>query len=269
MGATEDEAVYVLDGLYGHESQIDIDEHYVDTGGASDHVFSLFTLGGKRIAPRLRDLKDWRLHGFEGADAYPAIGHHIGDRIDAAAIREGWDEALRAGVSMVDRLVVPSTLLKKLAALPKTNTLSRALREIGRIERTLFMAEWYSSPQLRGRCRAGLNKGEAGNKLTRAVFFHERGEIRDGSFESQAFRASGLNLVIGAIILWNTVYLSRVVESLRAEGYDLPDHIIRHVSPQIWEHINLTGIYDWRGEAQQKGTFRPLRTAQEKLRGTA
>jgi len=201
-------------------------------------------LGGKRVAPRLRDLKDWRLHSFEGADAYPTIKHHIGDRIDAAAIREGWDEALRAGVSIVDRLVVPSTLLKKLAALPRTNTLSRALREIGRVERTLFMTEWYSSPQLRDRCRAGLNKGEAGNKLTRAVFFHERGEIRDGSFESQAFRASGLNLVVCAIILWNTVYLSRVVESLRAEGHDLPDHIIRHVSPQIWEHINLTGIYD-------------------------
>jgi len=269
MGATEDEAIYVLDGLYGHESRIDIDEHYVDTGGASDHVFSLFALGGKRVAPRLRDLKDWRLHSFEGEDAYPTIKHHIGDRIDAAVIREGWDEALRAGVSMVDRLVVPSTLLKKLTALPKTNTLSRALREIGRIERTLFMIEWYSSPALRDRCRAGLNKGEAGNKLTRAVFFHERGEIRDGSFESQAFRASGLNLVISAIILWNTVYLSRVVESLRAEGHALPDHIIRHVSPQIWEHINLTGIYDWMGEAQQKGTFRPLRAAQEKLRGAA
>jgi Tn3 transposase DDE domain len=62
--------------------------------------------------------------------------------------------------------------------------------------------------------------------------------------------------VLSAIILWNTIYLSPVVESLRAEGHDLPDHIIRHVSPQIWEHINLTGIYDWRGEAQQKGIFR-------------
>jgi TnpA family transposase len=183
-------------------------------------------------------------HGDRGI-GHPTIKHHIGDRIDAAAIREGWDEALRAGISIVDRLVVPSTLLKKLAGLPKTNALARALREISRIERT----EWYSSPQLRDCCRAELNKGEAGNKLTRAVFFHERGEIRDGSFESQTFRASSLNLVVSAIILWNTVYLSRAVETLRAEGHDLPDHIIRHVSPQIWEHINLTGIYDWRGEA--------------------
>ena len=92
------------------------------------------------------------------------------------------------------------------------------------------MIEWYSSPELRDRCRVGLNKGEAGNKLARAVFFHERGEIRDGSFESQAFRASGLNLVVSAIVLWNTAYLSRAVESLRAEGHELPDDLIRHIS---------------------------------------
>jgi hypothetical protein len=59
----------------------------------------------------------------------------------------------------------------------------------------LDMIEWYSSPGLHDRCRAGLNNGEAGNKLTRAVFFHERGEIRDGSLESQAFRAPGLILI--------------------------------------------------------------------------
>ncbi|QND61792.1 Tn3 family transposase [Mesorhizobium huakuii] len=69
------------------------------------------------------------------------------------------------------------------------------------------------------------------------------------------------NAVVSAIILWNTVYLSQVVESLRAEGHDLPDEIIRHISPQIWEHINLTGIYDWNGEGRPEGTFRPLRHA--------
>ena len=45
------------------------------------------------------------------------------------------------------------------------------------------------------------------------------GEIRDRTFENQCYRASGLNLVVAAIILWNTVYLSRAVEQLRAEGY--------------------------------------------------
>ena len=218
---------------------------------------------GKRFAPRLRDLKDWRLHVFEDADAYVLLKRHVGERIDTAAIREGWDEVLRIGLSIEGRTVAPSTALKKLAALPRTNMLSRALREIGRIERTLFMIEWYSDPNLRSRSRAGLNKGEAGNKLTRAVFFHERGEIRDGSFESQAFRASALNLVVSAIILWNTVYLSRVVDHLRAKGNDLPEDLLRHASPQIWGHINLIGTYDWSGKARPpSGEFRRLRIPQ-------
>ncbi|NBS01410.1 MAG: Tn3 family transposase, partial [Rhizobiales bacterium] len=154
---------------------------------------------------------------------------------------------------------VPSTILKKLAASPRESQLAKALRELGRIERSLFMIEWYSSPALRRRCQAGLNKGEAAHKLKRAVFFHERGEIRDRSFESQAFRASGLNLVVSAIVHWNTVYLDRAATHLRMAGRTIPNDLLKHVSPLSWEHINLTGIYTWDSEHQMPEGFRSLR----------
>ncbi|MBP7785604.1 MAG: Tn3 family transposase, partial [Bifidobacterium sp.] len=41
-------------------------------------------------------------------------------------------------------------------------------------------------------------------------------QIRDRSFEQQRYRASGLNLVTAAIVLWNTVYLERATSALRA-----------------------------------------------------
>jgi TnpA family transposase len=47
------------------------------------------------------------------------------------------------------------------------------------------------------------------NALRRAVFFNRLGEIRDRSYENQRHRASGLNLPVAAIILWNTTYLQR------------------------------------------------------------
>jgi|GEM_PF-4302857 len=55
----------------------------------------------------------------------------------------------------------------------------------------------------------------------------------------------------------------------RVENHDLPDDIIRQISPQIWEHINLTGIYDWNGPAQFVDAFRPLRRANQKIAETA
>ncbi|KOF12405.1 transposase [Ensifer adhaerens] len=259
ISPTESEAAYVLDGLFDHDTILDIEELFTDTGGASDHVFALFALIGKRFAPRLRNLKDRKFHTFEKANAYPALANHIGAPINTALILEHWDDLLHLAASITTRSVVPSTILKKLTASSKASQLAKALRELGRIERSLFMIEWYSSPALRRRCQAGLNKGEAAHKLKRAVFFHERGEIRDRSFESQAFRASGLNLVVSAIVHWNTVYLSRAVAHLRQSGRVIPDALLKHISPLSWEHINLTGIYSWDDEQQMPEGFRPLR----------
>ena len=80
-------------------------------------------------------------------------------------------------------------MLRKLSAYPRQNGLAVALRELGRIERTLFTLDWLKNVDLRRRANAGLNKGEARNALARAIFFYRLGEMRDRSFESQVYRA--------------------------------------------------------------------------------
>ena len=127
---------------------------------------------------------------------------------------------------------------------------------------------WWVSIRMRGGlygqyAHAGLNKGEARNALARAVFFNRLGEIRDRSFEQQRYRASGLNLVTAAIVLWNTVYLERAANALRGHGQAVDDGLLQYLSPLGWEHINLTGDYLWRSSAKiGAGKFRPLRPLQ-------
>lgn len=48
-----------------------------------------------------------------------------------------------------------------------------------------------------GSCLAILNKGESRHALARAIFLHQLGELR--------------NLVVKALIMWNTIYLSRAI----------------------------------------------------------
>lgn len=148
---------------------------------------------------------------------------------------------------------------------PRQNGLAIALRELGRIERTLFILDWLQSVELRRRVHAGLNKGEARNALARAVFFNRLGEIRDRSFEQQRYRASGLNLVTAAIVLWNTVYLDRATQAMRETGSKaFDDALLQYLSPLGWEHINLTGDYVWRQNRKvEDGKFRPLRNAEK------
>jgi TnpA family transposase len=253
-------AAYVLDGLLHHESALSIKEHYTDTAGAVDHVFGLCHLLGFRFAPRIRDLKDRRLYVFEGRKRYGLLQSLIGGAVSKKLFEENWLEILRLAASVRAGTVAPSALLKRLAAYPRQNTLAKVLRDIGRIERTLFTLDWITDPALRRRSNAGLNKGEARNALARAVFFNRLGELRDRIFEHQCYRASGLNLVVAAIILWNTTYLCRAVDQLRTEGHDIPDELLAHVAPLGWEHISLTGDYVWTSFDALKGRFRPLRS---------
>src|SRR4051812_36105908 len=69
----------------------------------------------------------------------------------------------------------------------------------------------------------------------------------------------GLSLVTAAIIHWNTVYLDLAVRRLRTDGIAVPDEKLAHIAPLEWEHISLTGDYDWAAASPPPGGFRPLR----------
>jgi TnpA family transposase len=263
IAATASEALHILDGLLYHQSEVTVRRHHTDGGGDSEHVFALLALLGFQFAPRIPDLKHRRLYSFDKPSAYPALEPLIAGRINLALIRVHWPEILRIAASIRSGTVTASLIMRQLAAYPRQNGVAAALRELGRLERTLFTLDWIEDPELRRDTSRELNKGESRNSLARAVFIHRLGEIRDRTYENQQHRASGLNLLVSAITLWNTRYLSRAVVALR-ETKDVPDHLLAHLSPLGWEHINLTGDYVWSPAdetTENRDGFRSLRPA--------
>ncbi|MGE0283436.1 MAG: Tn3 family transposase, partial [Rhizobiaceae bacterium] len=245
MNANASEAIYVLDGLLYHGSDLAIETHYVDTGGVSDMSFALCHLVGFQLVPRLRGLKDRKLYLFPG-DAPPEnLASLVGDPINVERIKANWNDILRLVTTIRSGQVRPSTLLAKLSAFPRQNGLALALRDIGRINRSIFLPQWWQNPEMRRNATAGLNKSEAQNTLARALFFNRLGELRDRTFESQFYRASGLNLLINAIVYWNTLYLEPAFAELNQEGVATPPDVIKHITPLGWQHISLTGDYIW------------------------
>ena len=84
-----------------------------------------------------------------------------------------------------------------------------------------------------------------GASFRTVMSFSTRGEIRDLTYENQQHRASGLNFLVTAIIVWNTRYLEKAVANLRAQGEIINDTMLARLSPLGWEHIDLTGDYIW------------------------
>jgi TnpA family transposase len=261
IAATASEAPYVLDGLLHHESAVEIHEHATDTAGAVESIFALAHAFGYRFAPRIRDLGERKLYVADRAMAEGLPDAVLGGVINRSTIEENWAEVLRLAASIRAGIVPPSVILKKLAAFPRQNALHRTLREMGRLERAIFTCEWLLDPELRRRSNGNLNKGESRHALARAVFFHRLGELRDRTAEDMAHRASGLNLVVNAIVLWNTTYLARAVAYVRRQGVALTDEELSHVAPVRWDHIALTGDYLWSDVHAPRERFRPLRTS--------
>jgi TnpA family transposase len=87
-----------------------------------------------------------RLYLFEPAAAPKELRGLIGGKIREGLIVQNWPDILRAVATMAAGIMPPSQLLKKFAAYSRQHELALALREIGRIERTLFIIDGCLMP---------------------------------------------------------------------------------------------------------------------------
>lgn len=244
--ATVNEAPYILDGLLMNEVGRKIKEQYADTGGFTDHVFAVTALLSYRFIPRIRDLPSKRLYLFDPTTAPKELRGLIGGKVRENQVVENWPGILRTIATMVAGVMPPSQLLRKFASYPRQHELALALREIGRIERTLFIIDWLLDADMQRRANVGLNKGEAHHVLKNALRIGRQGEIRDRTAEGQHYRMAGLNLLAAIIIYWNTKHLGQAVDARKRGGLDCAPELLSHISPLGWAHILLTGEYRWK-----------------------
>jgi TnpA family transposase len=243
--ATVNEAPYILDGLLMTDAGRKVREQYADTGGFTDHVFAVTALLGFQFIPRIRDLPSKRLYLFDPTSCPKELKGLIGGKIREPVISSNWPDILRSAATMVAGAMPPSQLLRKFAAYPRQHALAVALREIGRVERTLFIIDWLLDADMQRRAQIGLNKGEAHHALKNALRIGRQGEIRDRTTEGQHFRMVGLNLLAAIIIYWNTKHLGKAVAGRRRSELDCSPDLLAHISPLGWAHILLTGEYRW------------------------
>jgi TnpA family transposase len=243
--ATVSEAPYILDGLLNNDVGKRIKEQYADTGGFTDHVFAVTSILGHRFIPRIRDLPSKRLYVFDAGGTPQNLKGLMGGKIREGLIASNWPDILRIAATMTAGTVAPSQILRKLASYPRQNDLAVALREVGRVERTLFMLDWVLNADMQRRVQIGLNKGEAHHALKNALRIGRQGEIRDRTTEGQHYRMAALNLLAAIVIYWNTARLGEAVVQRQDASLPVQPDLLAHTSPLGWAHIMLTGEYKW------------------------
>jgi len=250
ISSAEREAAYVIDGLM-HNDVVRSDIHSTDTHGYSEVIFAATHLLGFQFAPRIKGLGRQRLYAFRSRKHYEEQGHVLlpARHIREAIIEEQWDEILRFIATIRLKTATASQLFRRLNSYSRQHPLYRALKEFGKIPKTLFILEYLDDLELRQAVEKQLNKVESSNKFARAISFGHNQEFIQGEKEDQEVAEGCRRLIKNAAVCWSYLYLSRELAAEKnVERREELAEAIRNGSAMAWRHFNLHGEFDFSDE---------------------
>lgn len=250
FSSSEREAPYMVDGLL-HNDVVESTIHSTDTHGFTEVNFALTEFITVAFAPRIHSFQDQQFYAFAGMEVpdVAAYGLRLGKPLDRGLIAAQWETILRLVVSLKQKHVTASTLLKRLNSYSQQHPVYVALREVGRAVRTEFLLRYMDDQDLRKRIDDQLDKLESTHHFARAVFYGQNGQIPYAGKEEQQLADVCKRLVQNVIVCWNCLYLNQqLFQAPPGERQALADAIARR-SPVSWQHINLQGEFDFSEEA--------------------
>jgi TnpA family transposase len=237
------EAVFILDGLLKNQSDIQPDIIHADTQGQNEPVFGLAYLLGISLMPRIRNWHSLKFYRPRSNSRYEHIDELFSDVVNLELIETHLPDMLRAVLSIKAGKFTASAILRQLGTYSQKNKLYQAFSELGRVVRTVFLLEYLGSEELRGIIQGAVNKSEAFNGLAKWVGFGHSGVIASNSRDEQCKIIKYNHLVSNCLIFYNVFEMSRILQELMGEGYEIDQEVIGALSPYLTGHINRFGRY--------------------------
>jgi TnpA family transposase len=234
-----------------------------DTSGYSDVIFGLFWLLGYQFSPRLADAGSARFWRIGSEADYGLLDNLARQTVKTELIEQNWDDMLRVAGSLKLGTVSATEIMRALQRGKKPSTIAKAIGELGKITKTLYLLNYVDDEAYRRRILTQLNRGESRHSLARALFYGRRGEIRQRYREGQEEQLGTLGLVVNVLVLWNTYYMDAAINQLQKEGWEIKEEDQARLSPLPHSHFNMLGRYQFNlPEELKDGALRPLRDAE-------
>ena len=238
------EAGAASEGMMRHVSNQVLEHLAVDTLGYTDFAMGLCKLLGFDLCPRLKDLRYRRLHVPNGMSIPDELLGVVSRDLRVGLIDAGWDSMARVAASIEGNVTSATLALERFGSASRGDPIYKAGTQLGRLNRTLYLADFCTLPSFRREILRCLNYGEATNFLKRAIHPGALPSDRGRRHEELVAVSGSLTLLANVVISGMAYRLQLVLDRRRRSGKAVPSaEILRHISPARFGAINMRGRY--------------------------
>jgi len=238
------EAAAMIQGVLRHCTEMEVGRQYVDSHGQNAVAFAFCRLLGFDLMPRLKGINRQKLHKAETGQDFPNINSIMAAKaINWELIEEQFDTMVKHAVALKLGMADAESLLRRFSRNNNQHPAYKALSELGKAIKTIFLCQYLDSEELRREINEGLNVVESWNSTNGFIFYGKRGEISTNLKDNQEMALLCLHLLQASMVYINTLMIQQVLEEPGWSERMTPRDLAA-LSPLITQHINPYGRFE-------------------------
>ena len=150
---------------------------------------------------------------------------------------------VRYATAMAERIADPEAILRRFTRSNVQHPTYKALAELGKAAKTVFLCRYLHAEALRREIHEGLNVVETWNSANGFIFFGKGGEVASNRLDDQEVSVHALHLLQSCLVYVNTLMLQRVLAEPAWMARMTPADV-RGLTPLVWGHVSPYGTFD-------------------------
>jgi len=231
------EVAAMIEGAMRHGTTMKLEGNYVDSHGQSEIGFAITRLLDFDLLPRIKQINKTRLYqpdrGAPGA--YPNLKAAMTRPIRWELIEQNYDQMIKYATAIRVGTASTEAILRRFTR-NASHPVYQAMLELGRAQKTIFIARYLRDRQLQREIDEGLNVIESWNRVNDVIFFGRSGEFATNRRDQQQLGMLALHILQAALVYVNTL----MVQDILAEpewANVLTEEDKRGLTALFWSHV--------------------------------